>query len=172
MRAADVMTSPVITIPELTPIPAAAALLASHGFTSAPVVDSRQRMVGIVTESDLVRGRIAPEGAPAGSVGLASTVSGVMTPDPLCGRPDDDLAEVVWLMQDGSVRSVPIVRDDELVGIVTRRDVLRVIARGEMTSEDVRLRRGGGEAEAGQARPATESTAAAKPSTQVTESGR
>lgn len=143
MRAADVMTSPVITVPELTPVPAAAALLASHGFTAAPVVDSRHRMVGIVTESDLVRGQLTPEGAPAGRGPVAATVSGVMTPDPLCVGPEDDLAEVVWLMQDGSVRSVPIVRDGELVGIVTRRDVLRVIARGEMTSEDVRRRRTG-----------------------------
>lgn len=141
MKAADVMTSPVITIPELTPVPVAAALLAAHGFTAAPVVDSRQRMVGIVTESDLVRGRIAPEWATTESVPAAATVSGVMTPDPLSAGPEDDLAEVVWLMQDGSVRSVPVVRDGKLVGIVTRRDVLRVIARGEMTSEDVRQRR-------------------------------
>jgi len=143
MRASDVMTSPVITIPELTPIPAAAALLASHGFTSAPVVDSRRRMIGIVTESDLVRGQIRPEGASAGAEPVGATVSGVMTADPLFARPEDDLAEVVWRMQDGSVRSVPIVRDEELVGIVTRRDVLRVIARGELTSDDVRQRRSG-----------------------------
>lgn len=58
-------------------------------------------------------------------------------------HPQDDLAEVVWLMQDGSVRSVPIVQDEELVGIVTRRDVLRVIARREVTSEDIRRRRDG-----------------------------
>lgn len=171
MRAADVMTSPVITVPELTPVPAAAALLASHGFTSAPVVDSRRRMVGIVTESDLMRGRITPEGA-AGTGPVAATVGGVMTRDPLCMGPDDDLAEVVWLMQDGSVRSVPIVRDDELVGIVTRRDVLRVIARGEVTSSDVRRRRGRPGDDAGQAIRDTASTAAPRSSTQVTELGR
>jgi CBS domain-containing protein len=58
-------------------------------------------------------------------------------------RPEDDLADVVALMLDAGLRSVPIVDDGKLVGIVTRRDVLRVVARRELTSDDVSRRRFG-----------------------------
>jgi CBS domain-containing protein len=64
-----------------------------------------------------------------------------MTPGPAARRPEDDLADVVGLMLDARLRSVPIVDDGMLVGIVTRRDVLRVVARRELTSDDVARRR-------------------------------
>ena len=140
MRARDVMTSPVITLRPNTPVPAAAALLCSHGFTAAPVVDANGGLVGIASEADLVRGRILPDGW-AAQPGPDPTVEEVMTPAPAAMRPEDDLADVVALMLDARMRSVPIVEDDKLVGIVTRRDVLRVVARRELTSDDVSRRR-------------------------------
>ncbi|MFC5237861.1 HPP family protein [Pseudonocardia zijingensis] len=142
MRARDVMSSPVITLRMDTPVSAAAALLVSHGFTSAPVVDAENRVVGIATESDLVRGRIRPEGWPPDER-AEPLVGAVMTPSPVGMRPEDDLADVVELMLGKRLRSVPIVEDGELVGIVTRRDVLRAVARRELTSEDVWRRRAG-----------------------------
>lgn len=62
---------------------------------------------------------------------------------PAAMRPEDDLADVTALMLDARLRSVPIVEDGELVGILTRRDVLRVVARRELTSDDVFRRRSG-----------------------------
>jgi len=56
------MTSPVITLRPGAPVRAAAALLCSHGFTAAPVVDAGGALVGIASEADLVRGRIVPDG--------------------------------------------------------------------------------------------------------------
>ena len=140
MRARDVMTSPVITLRPNAPVHAAAALLCSHGFTSAPVVAPAGALVGIASEADLMRGRIAPDGwvvppEPDPSVGE------VMTTAPAAMRPEDDLADVVARMLDARTRSVPIVEDGKLVGIVTRRDVLRVVARRELTSDDVFRRR-------------------------------
>lgn len=140
MRARDVMTSPVVTLRPDAPVHAAAALLCSHGFTAAPVVNATGALVGIATESDLVRGRIVPDGwvvPPEPD----PTVGQVMTPAPAAMRPEDDLADVVALMLDAHTRSVPIVDDGKLVGIVTRRDVLRVVARRELTSDDVLRRR-------------------------------
>lgn len=139
MRAIDVMTSPVIAVRPETPVQAAAALLASHGFTAAPVVDAEGALLGIVTEADLMRGRVRPEGWPAVP---EATVGTVMTGSPLVMRPEDDLADVVTLMLDAPVRTVPIVDEGRLVGIVSRRDVLRVVARGELSSQAVRERRG------------------------------
>ncbi|MHA6794257.1 CBS domain-containing protein [Pseudonocardia bannensis] len=143
MKAADVMSSPVITLRPDTPVWAAAALLVSHGFTAAPVVDEGRRVIGIATEADLARNRILPEGWPVPEGRIEHTVARVMTGAPMSMRPEDDLADVVSLMLDGGIRSVPIVDDGELVGIVSRRDVLRVVARQELTSEQVRHRRGG-----------------------------
>jgi CBS domain-containing protein len=142
MKARDVMTSPVITFRPSAPVPAAAALLCSHGFTAAPVVDARGRLIGIASEADLVRGRIAPEGWVIEQRPDA-TVEEVMTPAPATMRSEDDLADVVALMLDSPVRSVPIVDNGKLVGIVTRRDVLRVVARRELTPQDVEGRRFG-----------------------------
>ena len=96
--------------------------------------------MGIASEADLMRGRIVPDGwvvPPEPD----PTVGEVMTPAPAAMRPEDDLADVVALMLDARTRSVPIVEDGKLVGIVTRRDVLRVVARRELTSDDVSRRR-------------------------------
>lgn len=134
MKARDVMSSPVITIRSDTPVPAAAALLVSHGFTAAPVVDPHGELVGIVTEADLVRGRVTPEGWPS-AYGAEASVATVMTLAPICFRPEDDVADVVELMLDLGVRSVPIVDDGRLVGIVSRRDVLRTVARRGLDPE-------------------------------------
>jgi CBS domain-containing protein len=57
--------------------------------------------------------------------------------------PESDVAELVSFMLGSRIRSVPVVDDGDLVGIVSRRDVLRAVARGELTSEDVWRRRAG-----------------------------
>lgn len=145
MKAQDVMSSPVITLRPDTPVMAASALLASHGFTAAPVVDDQRRVIGIVTEADLIRDQIPPEGWPPHAVQDRSRtpIRAVMTPTPASVTPASDVAELVTLMLGSRIRSLPVVDDGELVGIVSRRDVLRAVARGELTSEDVWRRRAG-----------------------------
>ena len=142
MKARDVMTSPVIVVRPDTPAREAAALLCAHGFTAAPVVDDRRRVVGMATEADLVRGRIPPEGWAVEDY-ADPAVDAVMTTEPVVMGPEDDLADVVSRMLDTATTSVPIVENGRLVGIVSRRDVLRAVARHELTSEDVRRRRSG-----------------------------
>jgi predicted transcriptional regulator len=135
------MTSPVITLRADVPVHLAAALLASHGFTAAPVVDHEDRVVRIASEADLVRGRIRP-GAGVVDECPEPMVAAVMSPVAKTMGPADDLADVATLMLDSGIRSVPILDRGTLVGIVTRRDVLRAVARRELTSEDVWRRRG------------------------------
>jgi CBS domain-containing protein len=142
MKARDVMTRPVISLRATVPAHDAAALLVSHGFTAAPVVDDHERVVGIATEADLVRERIVPEGWTVGDR-PEPTVADVMTPDPVVARSDDDLADIVTTMLDRGIRSVPVVDDGRLVGVVSRRDVLRLVAHGTLTSEDVWRERAG-----------------------------
>lgn len=66
-----------------------------------------------------------------------------MTCPPAAMRPGDDLVDLAAAMVDTGVRSVPIVDGSALVGTVTRRDLLRVVARGERTAAQVRRRRSG-----------------------------
>jgi CBS-domain-containing membrane protein len=97
-------------------------------------------VIGIANEADLMRGHIVPDGWVVDELPEA-TVEAIMTPAPLSARPEDDLADVVAQMLDRGVRSVPVVDHGELVGIPSRRDVLRCAARRELTSQDVRQRR-------------------------------
>ena len=143
MKARDVMSSPVITLRADTPVHAAASLLVSHGYAGAPVVDAEGHVVGIATEADLVRGRVVPESWEVTGERPDPPVSAVMTLSPTSVHPDEDLADVVALMLDTKIRSVPIVGDGRLVGIVSRQDVLRAVARRELTSRDAWAHRAG-----------------------------
>ena len=136
MRAKDVMTRPVMTVTPDVPIREAAALLVSHGFTALPVVDTSGRLVGIVTEADLLRGRYdshpEPPGSPVGSVMTTPAVGmGLGTAVALLAR----------VMVDDHVRCLPIIEDARVVGVVTRRDLVRALARTDAAiAADVRRR--------------------------------
>ncbi|NUT52164.1 MAG: CBS domain-containing protein [Saccharothrix sp.] len=135
MRALDIMTSPVITVTPDVPIRVAAALMVSHGFTALPVVDADRRLVGIVTEADMLRGRYADRDTgdtPVADV-LTSPVYGMgpATPAGLLAR----------VMVDDHIRCVPVVDGARLVGVVTRRDLVRALARTDAAiAADVRER--------------------------------
>jgi CBS domain-containing protein len=148
MRAKDLMTYPVITVRPEAPTKEAARLLASHGFTALPVVDVDDVVVGIVSEADLIRGRILPDprsliddNPAAPPEPAAPTVAGVMTADPVVVALTVDAVAVAKLMLDRHLRTLPVVDEGRLTGIVTRRDLLRTIARDDRDiARDVRHR--------------------------------
>jgi CBS domain-containing protein len=142
MKARDVMSSPAISVRPQVPAYVAAALLVSHGFTAAPVVDDDGCVVGIATEADLMRLLIAEDGRAADGH-RERTVEDVMTPAPVVVRSDDDLADVLATMLDRGTRSVPVLDGDRLAGVLSRRDILRLVARGTLTTEDLWRRRVG-----------------------------
>ncbi|RSD11647.1 CBS domain-containing protein [Amycolatopsis eburnea] len=139
MRARDLMTTPVITVQPSTSAKEAAELLAAHGFTALPVVDD-DRLVGIVTEADLIRGRIPadpryvhePHAAPQ----AGKTVGDLMTTPVTAMSTGTDVADLCQALVDARIRAMPIVDGSAVVGIVTRGDVVRVLAR-----EDVEIAR-------------------------------
>lgn len=137
MKTRDIMSRPVVRVSPQTPGTDAAAVLVEHGISALPVEDEAGELVGIVTEADLVRGRIPADDAASSGNGAAPLVGDVMTRSPLTRAPDSDVADVVGEMLDRRMRAIPIVEGGELVGIVTRRDVLRCVAKGELTSADV-----------------------------------
>jgi CBS-domain-containing membrane protein len=138
MRAKDLMSSPVVAVRPDTPVKQAARLLVTHGYTALPVVDGEDNVLGILTEADLVRGRILPDpraliadNPPPPAEPAASLVAGSMTADPVMVAPTTDAAAITKLMLDRHLRALPVVDGGRLVGIVTRQDLLRTIARDD-----------------------------------------
>ncbi|RBY87741.1 hypothetical protein DQ241_10715 [Blastococcus sp. TF02A-30] len=128
------MTRNVVTVGPRTSAKHAAELMAEHGFAALPVLDDDGQLVGIVAEADVLRDRIPPDprlhlrrDADAEVVGLL--VRGVMTDAVRTVDAGTDVADVARLFVDERLRSVPVLEHDRLVGIVSRRDLLRSVAR-------------------------------------------
>jgi CBS domain-containing protein len=131
MKASEIMTRDVVTVHTATSVRQAATLLTERGITSLPVLDDDERVVGIVSEVDLIRDRmphdprshLRPETHEQPDP--ARLVRDVMSDVVVCLGENADVADVAALMIDNNVRAVPIVNGAELVGIVSRRDLLR-----------------------------------------------
>ena len=142
MFVQDVMTKDPVTVETGTSVKEALVLLARHGVTSLPVVGSGRRIRGVVSEADLIRESVArdPRVQETPIEGCAvdppRTVDEVFTPHAVAVHPDDDLATAVELMTSTSVKSLPVVdRKDRLVGIISRSDVVRLLARADSSIE-------------------------------------
>jgi CBS-domain-containing membrane protein len=138
MRARGLMTRQVVTVGQDAPVKEAARLLVTHGFAVLPVVGADDRLLGVVTEADLLRNRILPDPRelihnrpPEPTPPAPPEVAGVMTTEVVTATPDTHVAELGRLMVDRHLRAVPVVDGDRLVGIVSRVDVLRTIARDD-----------------------------------------
>ena len=135
MQARDVMTRTVITVRAQDSVRHSAELMASHAITSLPVLDGDDRVVGIVSEADLIRDRLPtdprshlrPRTTPQRDP--ARRVSEIMTTTVICLSETADTADLAAVMLDNNVRAVPIVGGAHLVGIVSRRDLLRTLLR-------------------------------------------
>jgi len=143
MRARDLMTTSVVTLSPDTPVREVARVLAGHGISGAPVVDAAGRLLGIVTEGDLIRRLAAPEDrprswildlflpAPGQATHYARThgrrARDVMTTDLVTVDEDAPVERVANLLEQRRVRRLPVVRDGRLVGIVSRADLLRAV---------------------------------------------
>ena len=143
MNAADIMTKPVITVTPETKIAEAARLMLQHRISGLPVVDDRGRVVGIVTEGDLLRrseigterqrprwvelligpGRLARDYVDA----HARTAGEVMSESVVSVTPEEALPDVVRLMEKRHVKRVPVIDQGRLVGIVSRANLVRAL---------------------------------------------
>ena len=142
MRARDIMTKSVLSVQPSVPVGKAAATLARRGFTALPVVNESGELIGIVTEADLIGNRFPITGQAVGTSAAdrpATTVGEVMS-SPVVGiSHDTDVSVVAREMLTGKRRSLPIVDGTVLVGMITRRDIIRALARtDEEIAADVR----------------------------------
>jgi len=146
MRVKDIMTHTVHSVRVGDPIEAAAQLLADRQITAAPVFDDAGELVGMVSEGDLLWHRVPADPTAhlrpvVGDADRPHTVADVMSGAPLTTWPDADVADVAQIMLDGEVRSLPVLEDDIVVGIVSRRDILRTMVRtDDVVRRDVQHR--------------------------------
>jgi CBS domain-containing protein len=144
MRAHQIMTRPVITVtPDTTIVQAANIMLRKH-VSGLPVVDAAGKLVGIISEGDFIRrseiGTQRKRGQflrfILGSGKEASDfvhehgrkVAEIMTREPLTITEDTALEEIVELMEKNQVKRLPVIRDNKVVGIVSRANLLQAVA--------------------------------------------
>jgi CBS domain-containing protein len=129
------MTTDVVTLHPQTTIKDAAGTLAALGIASAPVVLADGTLVGIVSELDLLEHDVPPDPltrlAPVApdSAPLPAVVQDVMTRDVVTLPPAADAAQFLQYMLRDRILCVPVVLDERVVGVVSRRDLLRLLAR-------------------------------------------
>jgi len=146
MRAIDVMTPNVITVDPDTSVQGLATLLSERGISGARVVDSNGRMIGIVSEGDLLhRTELGTErhGERRQSWWLdhfasgeareyvkshGRTVKDIMTRDVVTVTEETNLADVATLLETNRVKRVPVIRDGKVVGIISRANLVRALS--------------------------------------------
>jgi CBS-domain-containing membrane protein len=138
MRARDIMSRPVYSVRTTDTVERAAALLTEKKITAAPVIDEAGELVGVVSEGDLLWHRVPEDPTARMWRGVSDdpderprVVADVMSGSPVTTWPDADVADVAQMMLHHDVRSIPVVDHGDLVGIVSRRDILRTVVRGD-----------------------------------------
>jgi CBS domain-containing protein len=146
MRAMDVMTTDVITVKPERTVQSLATLLAERGISGAPVVDEDGHLVGLVSEGDLLhraeigtarRHRVrrrswwldhfASDAARDYVKSHGRTVNDIMTRGVFTVTEETDLADVAALLEAKRIKRVPVVRDDKVVGIISRANIVRAV---------------------------------------------
>ncbi|KUO65389.1 MAG: hypothetical protein APF80_06410 [Alphaproteobacteria bacterium BRH_c36] len=144
MHASDIMTTKVISVGGDASVTDVANLLLKHGISAVPVVDKTGRLLGVVSEGDLMR-RLQGDTDARGSwwLGIFSAppnniseflkvegrnASDVMTKDVVTIGSDTPVAEIARLLETNKIKRVPVVDNDRLVGIVSRANLLHGLA--------------------------------------------
>lgn len=164
MLAKDVMTTEVISVTPETEVQEIAQLMLQQRISAVPVIDSEQTLVGIVSEGDLMHQKEAETETYTGSWWLTLFVSSdrlasrfakihgqsaadVMTRHPVTVTEDTPLGEIAKLLETRHIKRVPVIRDNRVVGIVSRANLLHGLATrrpepAETTAEDDDVIRG------------------------------
>ncbi len=144
MKVRDVMTSPVLSVEPDTTILQAVRIMLQRRISGLPVVDKDGRLAGIVSEGDFLRraetgtqrrrarwleylvgpGRLADEYTRS----HGRKVSEIMTADPATVTEETPLDVVVRVMEKRQIKRLPVVRGQELVGIVSRANLMHALA--------------------------------------------
>lgn len=117
----SIMTKNVVFVNPDMPVIEALDLLQRHKISGLPVLNQAGRVIGILTEKDLLHILLEK------NVDVCPKVEDYMTREVICFTEDDDAVEICKFFVRSNIRRVPIVRDGILVGIVSRRDIVSLI---------------------------------------------
>jgi CBS domain-containing protein len=118
MIAKDIMTKDIITVEPTMTIKKLAMTLIKNQISGAPVTGKNGRIIGDVSEADIV-----------GKKG--KDVKAIMSKKIISVREETAVEEIAQIMTTHKIKRVPVMHDDEVVGIVSRADIVSAIARGE-----------------------------------------
>lgn len=127
----DVMTEDVITATPGTPIESSSKIMVRNNLRRIPVVEE-EKLVGIVTSTDILRffgdkELFANMTSNSGLAVLEKKISEIMKPNISVTEPMVRLGDLCELLADKNIGGVPVVKNDELVGIITERDILKAV---------------------------------------------
>jgi CBS domain-containing protein len=145
MKASDIMTIGAITVRPDSTVAHAARLMVERGISGLPVVTSHGKLVGMITEHDLLRRKElgtadhrsrwldlwlnADKLAHHYAREHGRKVEDVMSRDVVSVGPDASVSEIVALMETRGIKRVPVVRDEQVIGMVSRANLLSTLAR-------------------------------------------
>ncbi len=142
LRCGDVMSRDVVSVRPGTALRVVADLFRRHRFKTVPVVDAEHRLLGIISQNDLIQR--ARRDMLTGTPGFAAALSNllraddaralrardIMDRDAPSVAPDTPVGRLISLLADGGLQAVAVLEDGRLVGVITRSDLLQVLARG------------------------------------------
>jgi len=126
MIARDIMTRKVCTIYPESSAQEVAQLLDRERISGAPVVNPDGRIIGIVTEADIIS-KVNREGL---------RVADIMSHEIIFVTEETPVSDIAMLLTERKIKRVPVVRDCKLVGIVSRADIVHAVAQGYLMLRD------------------------------------
>jgi CBS domain-containing protein len=125
LKAKDIMEQPVIAATPQASLRDVATQLVSNEFSGMPVAAPDGRVVGVITESDIIRALI--QGKKLENL----TAADVMSRPPITVDVDTPLENVMKSLEDHRIVRVPVTSENMLIGVISRRDVIRAILEPE-----------------------------------------
>ena len=145
-KAIDIMTKKIVTVEKETTVTELAKLFAQHNIGGILVVDSKGKLLGVVTESDLIDQNKkvhiptvitildsiiyleSPEKMEKEMLKMAGvTVGDIYTKNPLTVSEDTSLEDIATIMSEKNVHTLPVMRDSELVGVIGKGDIIKTL---------------------------------------------
>jgi len=122
MIARDIMTRKVYSISPEASVQEVAQLLSRKSISGVPVIDKDAKIIGIVTEADII-GKVNREGL---------RVADIMSPEIITVDEETGVGEIAMLLTERKIKRVPVMQNGKLVGIVCRADIVQAVAQGHL----------------------------------------
>ena len=122
MIARDIMTRDVYTISPQASVQEIAQLLSQKRISGVPVLDKDGKIIGIVTEADIIS-KVHREGL---------CVADIMSAELIAVDEETPVGEIAMLLTERKIKRVPVMRNGKLVGIVCRADIVQAVAQGHL----------------------------------------